>query len=56
MIWSLVLTHCGLVPQNLVIIGSDHGLSLVLWQTITLIAANILSIGPSETNFNEICK
>ena len=52
------LTHWGRVTHicvgNLIIIGSDNGLSPERRQAIIWTNAGILSIGPSGTNFNEI--
>ena len=52
------LTHCGRVTHicvgNLIIIGSDNGLSPGRRQAIIWTNAGILLIGPSGTNFGEI--
>ena len=56
--WNSSLTHWGRVMHicvsKLNIIGSDNGLLHGRCQAITWTNANLLSIGPLETNFSEI--
>ena len=55
---SMLLTHWGRVTHicvgNLILIGSDNGLSPDRRQAIIWTNAGILSIGPLRTNFSEI--
>ena len=62
--WQLLLLFCFVGTQspipivyasiNWVSVGSDSGLSPIQRQAITWTIADLLSIGPFETNFNEI--
>ena len=56
--WNWFLTHWGQVTHicisKLIIIGSDYGLSPSRRQAIIWTNAEILLIGPLETNFSEI--
>ena len=58
MFLNYVLTHCGRVTHicisNLIIRGSDNGLSPGRCQAIIWTNAGILLIGPLGTNFSEI--
>ena len=55
---TYILAHWGRVTYicvgNLIIIGSDNGLSSVKYQAIIWINVGILLIGPLVTNFSEM--